>query len=221
MDSDTKKKAAVGGGASAVLVAAITLVGTLHGTKTTTDAKDHRPVTIVRPTNAAHSPLPVTCKGDCPPLIIVGHGAPGGCEPPFCHVGALKTSGCKTRANGQLPDPACTPGAIDPKVTQDNVSKTICVSGYTSHVRHVTAATRRQVILAYGMDPATFHGEIDHYVSLEIGGSNDLANLWPQVGKIPNGKDPVENRLHREICAGKITLADAQLAIATDWRKAR
>src|SRR5664279_936918 len=36
---------------------------------------------------------------------------------------------------GNLPDSSCTPGAMDPKVTQDNIDQTICVSGYTKTVR--------------------------------------------------------------------------------------
>ena len=32
-------------------------------------------------------------------------------------------------------------------------------------------------------------------------------------------KDRVENYLHRLVCAGKISLKDAQKAIKTDWTK--
>jgi hypothetical protein len=32
-------------------------------------------------------------------------------------------------------------------------------------------------------------------------------------------KDAVENQLHREVCAGTMTLQDAQHTIATDWFK--
>jgi hypothetical protein len=49
---------------------------------------------------------------------------------------------------------------------------------------------------------------------------NDVANLWPEVGSIPNPKDRVENALHRAICAGAVKLIDAQNAIATDWTTA-
>src|SRR5438552_1134401 len=36
---------------------------------------------------------------------------------------------------GGLPDAMCTPGAIDPRVTQDNIHETICRAGYTSRAR--------------------------------------------------------------------------------------
>ena len=37
----------------------------------------------------------------------------------------------RSAATGQtLPDPACTPGAISPKVTEETLDTTICRSGY-------------------------------------------------------------------------------------------
>jgi len=121
-----------------------------------------------------------------------------------------------------LPDPSCTPGGIDPSVTQSNLSSTICRSGYTSTVRppvSQTSTAKRAQYMAYGI-PAGTRSELDHLVSLELGGNNDVANLWPEVGVIPNPKDSVENALHRAVCSGKAKLADAQNAIATDWTTA-
>jgi hypothetical protein len=63
-------------------------------------------------------------------------------------------------------------------------------------------------------------GELDHLVPLELGGSNDMKNFWVEAGRIPNPKDTVENRLHREVCAGKISLHTAQLDIAHNWTTA-
>lgn len=124
----------------------------------------------------------------------------------------------------QLPDPVCTPGAVDPAVTQVNLATTICrPGGYTNQagVRNVTTATRAKVLRAYGYDPAKhFPGEVDHLISLQLGGSNEAKNLWPERGKVPNAKDAVENRLHRDVCAGRITLKAAQQKIAKDWHRA-
>jgi hypothetical protein len=49
-------------------------------------------------------------------------------------------------------------------------------------VRHVTAAIKRQVFAEYfGRVPGMQgHYEIDHLISLELGGSNDPKNLWPE-----------------------------------------
>ncbi|MER6787960.1 hypothetical protein ABT330_25645 [Streptomyces sp. NPDC000658] len=36
-------------------------------------------------------------------------------------------------------------------------------------------------------------------------------------GGVNNEKDPMETRLHTAVCAGQITLAQAQHAIVDDW----
>jgi hypothetical protein len=137
-------------------------------------------------------------------------------SPGKCHA--------RTAAGGEpLPDPACTPGAIDPAVTQANIATTICRSGYTGRIRPPASDTGRWKIrtyVFYGLDTGT-RGEYDHLVPLELGGSNATSNLWIEPGSIPNPKDKVENRLRNEVCAGEITLAAAQRAIATDWTTAR
>lgn len=123
---------------------------------------------------------------------------------------------------GPRPDPACTPGAFDPSVTQANIKTTICKSGYTDEVRPSSSQTdkaKKMLYPHYGVPTGTT-SELDHLVSLELGGSNDVANLWPEVGKIPNPKDKVENDLHRAVCSGQVTLVAAQQAIASDWTTA-
>jgi hypothetical protein len=62
--------------------------------------------------------------------------------------------------------------------------------------------------------------EVDHSVPLELGGSNDIANLWPEAAELRPGfheKDQVENYLHDQVCAGSISLLDGQRAIARNW----
>jgi hypothetical protein len=64
--------------------------------------------------------------------------------------------------------------------------------------------------------------EIDHLISLELGGSNDIGNLWPQPyfnDCNAHQKDLLENKLHELVCDAddSIPLAEAQLAISTDW----
>jgi len=74
---------------------------------------------------------------------------------------------------------------------------------------------------AYGFGGATTNYEEDHLIPLELGGSpRDPKNLWPQPrGGNPNAsaKDTLENALHALVCAGRVPLASAQQAIATDW----
>ena len=126
-----------------------------------------------------------------------------------------KTSGCV--AHGGLPDSACTPGAIFANATVQE----ICTPGYSSSVRNVPFSEKDQAYAEYGI---THHSpgqyEVDHLVSLELGGSNDIANLWPEAASPKPGfheKDKVENYLHDQVCSGAMALKDAQKEIATNW----
>lgn len=133
--------------------------------------------------------------------VYATHSSPARPAPPSqCHA-------------TDLPDRVCTPGVVDPAITKVD----ICPHLGSTVVRRVPQSVKDDVRRRYNdYNP----GEIDHLISLELGGSNDEANLWPQDGPIPNAKDTVENRLHRQVCAGQITLAQAQQKIRTDWRKA-
>ena len=123
---------------------------------------------------------------------------------------ALLTSHCSAR--GPLPDPTCTPGAVA------TTSLAIICGTTTEGRRHVTDATKRAVLASYGVAWAD-HGayEVDHLVPLEIGGSNDVANLWPEPWAEAHIKDVAENRAHREVCAGRVTVEAAQAAFERDW----
>src|SRR6266852_2432692 len=90
-----------------------------------------------------------------------------------------RTTGCVSQ--GGLPDPACTPGAIDARVTMATTATTICASGYTATVRPPVAVTdriKRDQMAAYGLagQPLSAY-ELDHLISLELGGAPaDVAN---------------------------------------------
>lgn len=128
------------------------------------------------------------------------------------------TSGCQVSGpNGKLPDSGCTPGDIFPNVTVND----ICQSGYASSVRNVPTSEKDQVYAEYGI-ASHYSGEyeVDHLVSLELGGSNDISNLWPEAANPTPGfhqKDQVENYLHDQVCSGAISLSQAQYDIATNW----
>ena len=61
--------------------------------------------------------------------------------------------------------------------------------------------------------------EIDHIVLLELGGSNDIANLFPEKADAkPAGyhvKDKLENKLGQMVCDG---LRTTQREIASNWQ---
>lgn len=119
----------------------------------------------------------------------------------------------------ELPDSACTPGSVIPTATKEQ----ICVPGYSASVRNVPLAKKLAVYAKYGVvNHITGKYEVDHLISLQLGGSNDIANLWPEVDNPTLGfhqKDAFENKLHADVCAGSISLGDAQKEIATDWSK--
>ena len=118
-------------------------------------------------------------------------------------------------AAAQLPNPTLTPGA-----TRAVTFHTLCTPGSAGKARAVSAATKRAVFARYHVTPTPGAYEVDHLISLELGGSNDVTNLWPQPyhGKLnAHDKDRLENRLHALVCRGQVPLTDAQHAIATDW----
>jgi hypothetical protein len=88
-------------------------------------------------------------------------------------------------------------------------------------VRNVSEATKNQVYAEYGIaSHASGQYEVDHLISLELGGSNSIKNLWPEpyVGDLnAHVKDKLENKLHALVCDGQLDLATAQQEIATDW----
>ncbi len=115
-----------------------------------------------------------------------------------------------------LPDPVLSPGdTLD--VTKDD----ICVPGYSAKVRDVPQSVKNQVYAEYGITshaPGSY--EVDHIISLELGGSNSIKNLYPEpyfADLNAHVKDKLENKLHGLVCSGQVDLATAQHDIATDW----
>jgi hypothetical protein len=125
----------------------------------------------------------------------------------------------------QLPQVKLTPGATA-SATKDQ----LCSQKFhTRDVRLVTTAMKRQVFSSYkikcwpvvtakaaGVQACSAY-EVDHLISLELGGANDVKNLWPQPIAEARHKDVLENWLHAQVCAGALTLQDAQHRIATNW----
>lgn len=116
-----------------------------------------------------------------------------------------------------LPDSACTPGAI----LKDATASDVCRPGYASFTRSVSEATKNKVFQEYGIHSREKgQYEVDHLVSLELGGSNDISNLWPESASPVPGfhqKDSIENELHRRVCSGAMSLKKAQDTIAHHW----
>lgn len=133
-----------------------------------------------------------------------------------------------------LPDAAVSPGVV--RTTDVNE---VCNGGSTKQFRHTTAAMKAKIYAEYGIDkrkidqrfcrpPVSCDAhpkgplyEIDHEVSLELGGADDVRNLFPQpyfASPGAHAKDQLENFLHHHVCVEKdISLSDAQSMIRTDW----
>lgn len=115
------------------------------------------------------------------------------------------------------PNPILTPGDVFAGVG----AAQICVKGYSTNVRDVSTEEKDRVYAEYGIaHHTTGQYEVDHLVPLELGGSNDIKNLWPEPALPTPGfhqKDLLENKLHDLVCAGAMPLAVAQHAIASDW----
>lgn len=193
--------------------------GSVQASSSATDARNprrthpHRPRRTRRRSTTKKHPRPRSVLGQVVASDVNAHSiqrqpAPGSCR--------AAGSGLYSK-----PDPACTPGALNPAVTQATIAQTICVSGWTETVRpseSITAPEKTASIAAYGDRGSPHEYEYDHLVSLELGGAlNDPRNLWPEPGGSPNPKDAVENALHRMVCDGQLQLTKAQHIIATNW----
>jgi hypothetical protein len=119
-----------------------------------------------------------------------------------------------TRAHNVLADAVRTPGMLNPDVTQATIAETVCVRGWTRTVRPPTDYTNalklRQMRAYRETGPPSAYQE-DHLISLELGGHpTDPRNLWPEPYPRASQVDQIENDLNAKVCAGSLTLAEAQ-----------
>jgi hypothetical protein len=118
-----------------------------------------------------------------------------------------------------LPNAKLTPGS-----TRNVSIKELCTTS-TNLVRNVSESLKKDIYHNYGLNgndrSVCKEGyEIDHLISLELGGDNSANNLWVQsycCGNNAHEKDKLENELHRQICDNRITMEEAQECIRTNW----
>ncbi|WP_205759919.1 hypothetical protein [Arthrobacter sp. PAMC25564] len=227
---------------AALFVAALVIVGFLYTSSQNSHAAAPNAAASSTPSASADSEDSSAdtgpADGTTPSVAAVPAGPVTGAAPDVKSIHspdkvaidlALSPGQCKVRtidaaAGLYLPDPLCTPGAVDPAVTQDNLASTICKSGYTTTVRAPASDTNKVKALSltqYGQTRAA-STEFDHLVSLQLGGSNAVSNLWPEPNRAgapgtTNPKDAIETRLNKAVCSHKVTLSAAQKAIAHNW----
>jgi hypothetical protein len=211
-----------------VLAALVLAVVGTTGCGATTKAGASRPVapTSAVPSTTPTSKVPRTPVTPAPVTTVPPvRTTPATSLPPATApaAGLTGSGSCHGRGSGLyvLPDPGCTPGAINPEVTQANIDRTICVSGWTDTVRppeDYTENLKREQMLAYGDTNPISDYEEDHLIPLELGGSpTSPLDVWPEPGASPNPKDAVEDAANAAVCDGRMTLVAAQHAIATNW----
>jgi Putative zinc-finger len=118
-----------------------------------------------------------------------------------------------------IPNHSLTPGAVRPVILSE-----ICSSEDGDLDPTVPEPTENAVLREYGLTsgPAIAQKyQIDYLVNPQLGGTNDIKNLWPQP--YSNGawnahaKDVLERHLHQMVCSRTVDLATAQRAIEVDW----
>lgn len=184
----------------------------------------------------------LSCISLAAPKTLDCHGIDRKGDTPFQAVTLPPTGTCKTTvSNGYpIPDPTCTPGAFNPSLTL-TVLKLLGFGTKCVRDKNSTPTAKAGTYDWYGIAHPTQNTganqvcELDHLVSLEIGGADSLDNIWPQCGpdavtlneRYFKQKDLVENFLAAPFRAGKksitlsdgttMTLAEVQKAIAKDW----
>jgi hypothetical protein len=137
----------------------------------------------------------------------------------------LVLASAASAADPILPNPKITPGSV----RVDTIEGLLAVKT-TKTIRNVPERERQQVFQRYGISYDLAHGyEVDHLLSLELGGDNSISNLWPQsYTTLPYNahvKDKLENRMAanlRHIAAtnkplATVTLRAYQKWICTNW----
>lgn len=159
----------------------------------------------------------ISSQGNHQPVAVNGspqvNGTPSPDDAPFLQI------------------PALTPGDTLTGVG----AKDVCTKGYAGQTRNVPQSEKAEIMQEYKQAGRMFLTrepiEIDHLISLELGGSNDKKNLWAQpYDTVPwnaHVKDKLEDRMHEEVCdqykrspgdgSADILLRANQAAIRTNW----
>jgi hypothetical protein len=118
---------------------------------------------------------------------------------------------------GTTPDEELTPGSLCTDEHPD-------FDGYRyaeqiPHCRRSVSSSRKnRVYAAYGIPPEERSGyEVDHRISLALGGDNSMTNLWPLLDDDARRKARLEQQLYWELVNGEITQAHA-IGVILNWQ---
>jgi len=118
--------------------------------------------------------------------------------------------------HAQLPLNTQTPG----KATKATVQQ-VCAADFAP--KPLSKGRITEAFAAYGMANNPGDRVIDQLIPANLGGSDDVDNLWPQPPKgqwSAESKDQLEAKLHEMVCSGKMPLKEAQKVIRENWVKA-
>jgi hypothetical protein len=191
--------------------------------------KPGKPVAVAYATFFACA-FAVTAFAEEPPAICKSFNIDLAASQPL-QAGAA-TANCKTgKSMGYpVPDPKCTPGAVNPSVTaaalRDPRFKSECVHGDPK-----SADEKVKLYGAYGLgEPEKNMGptrscELNRLIPLELGGANSADNIWPLCGppdvmqsaRYFNDKDKVDRYLVMMVKMSRMELDAAQKGVVADW----
>ena len=118
------------------------------------------------------------------------------------------------------PDNAVTPGVVG-SVDSADVCGRVDGQTYSQRHRETTQKMKKEAYATYNVNKAGREFEVDHRVPLCIGGADDQANLWPQLGfEHPSfhDKDRLETRVCTAVCRARtMSLAEGQAIFLGDW----
>lgn len=126
-----------------------------------------------------------------------------------------------------VPAWAQDPRLLDARVTQESLAETICRPGYADTVApsfDAAMAQKNRLLSARGIDAEDGVAyALDRRVPIVLGGSPDAAanfDLLPWGGHAgERRKSLLTVRLKRCVCAGRISLAQAQAMIVGNWSR--
>jgi hypothetical protein len=135
----------------------------------------------------------------------------------FSHRERAQETTAEARYARPLPDTQLTPGAV-----RTVASREVCGSRPDPSKFQIPATLQTKVFQEYGMSnvsPESY--EVDYLITPELGGADDIRNLWPEPHADTEWnahvKDQLENYLRDQVCEGRLNLSTAQRDISVDW----
>jgi hypothetical protein len=135
----------------------------------------------------------------------------------FSHREQPQETDAEARFARPLPDAQLTPGAV-----RTVASREVCGSRPDPSKFQIPATLQTKVFQEYGMpNVAPENYEVDYLITPELGGADDIRNLWPEpyadTEWNAHVKDQLENYLRDQVCEGRLNLSTAQRDISVDW----